>query len=46
MGAIPHGADACPLRRRTGDLVAPLALHAVTNVGIFTLVSLASPSPA
>jgi membrane protease YdiL (CAAX protease family) len=36
----------CPLRRRTGDLAAPVALHAVTNLGVFTLVALATPPPA
>jgi membrane protease YdiL (CAAX protease family) len=31
-----------PLRRGTGDLVAPIALHATTNVAVFTAVVLTS----
>jgi membrane protease YdiL (CAAX protease family) len=31
----------CPLRRRTGDLAAPVAVHAVTNVSVFIVVFLA-----
>ena len=31
-----------PLRRRSGDLAAPIAVHAVANVGVFAAVLLAS----
>ena len=31
-----------PLRRRSGDLAAPIAVHAVANIGVFVAVLLAS----
>lgn len=35
----------CPLRRHAGDLAAPVTLHLVVNVGVFTLVALGSTVP-
>jgi hypothetical protein len=32
----------CPLRRRTGDLAAPVAVHAATNMSVFVAVFHAS----
>lgn len=32
----------CPLRRRTGDLVAPTVLHATVNAGVFASLAFAS----
>jgi hypothetical protein len=34
---VAHGAGLAPLRRRTGDLAAPVALDAAVDVGVFTL---------
>jgi membrane protease YdiL (CAAX protease family) len=35
----------CPLRRRTGGLATPVALHTITNLGVFTLLAIATPPP-
>lgn len=32
----------CPLRRRTGNLLAPITVHAATNVSVFVAIALAS----
>jgi membrane protease YdiL (CAAX protease family) len=39
---IFRGVVLCPLRRWSGDLAAPVAVHAVVNAGVFAAVLVAS----